>query len=175
MKLETAEKKSILKRPWFWVVIAVVVIGIIAIAGIDDADDDLQGSVFDSSIDMVKSGNPELIPNITYEQAYENFFGNPQWRGFTSDTGESVVEFAGDCTYDDEDARVYIQFVIDSESSFSLHYAHLNVGDETIPVDEQTFIEFVYTPFETYSEEVLGKALDDDVQRAFEEMYNSYD
>lgn len=174
MKLETAERKSIFKRSWFLVVIVVAVIGIIAIAGSGGFSDDLQGSIFDSNIDMVKTGSPELIPHITYEQAYENFFSNPQWRGFTADTGESVVEFTGGCTYYDEDAKVYIQFVIESETTFSMYYAHLNVNGETIYADEQTFIELVYTPFETYSEEVLGKVLDDDIQRSFEEIYNSY-
>lgn len=174
MKLEKAEKKSVFKRPWFWLVIAVAIIGVIAIVGSGDSNDDLQGSVFDSNIDMVKKGSPELIPDITYGQAYENFFANPQWRGFTADTGEHVVEFTGDCTYYDEDAQVYIQFVIESETSFSMYYAHLNVGGETISVDEQTFVELVYTPFKTYSEEVLGRALDDDVERTFEEIYNSY-
>lgn len=175
MKLEKAEKKSFFKKPWFWIVAVIVLVGFVAILGSEDnSNDDLQGSKYDSNIEMVKKGSPELIPNITYEQAYENFFGNPQWRGFTADTGEQVVEFTGDCTYYDEEAEVYIQFVLEGTTAFSLYYAHINVNGETISLDEQTIVELVYTPFATYSEEVLGKPLDDDVQEAFEEIYNSY-
>lgn len=174
MQLEKAGKKSVFKKPWFWIVIAVVV-GVIALVGSgEDSNGDLQGSKYDSNIEMVKSGSPELIPNITYEEAYDNFFGNPQWRGFTADTGEQVVEFTGECTYYDETAEVYIQFVMEGTTSFSMYYAHMNVGGETISLDEQTFIELLYTPFATYSEEVLGKQLDKDVQEIFEEIYNSY-
>ncbi|MBR2477148.1 MAG: hypothetical protein IKB50_03315 [Clostridia bacterium] len=136
-----------------------------------DTSSKLQGSRFDSNISMVKNGHPELIPDITYEEAYDNFFANPQWRGFEADDGSEVVEFSGECTYDGEDAEVYIQFVIEDEESFSMYYAEMTVGDETFEVDEQTFIELVYTPFETYSQEVLGKDLDRDVQDAFAEIY----
>lgn len=174
MQLEKAGKKSIFKKPWFWIAIIVAVIAIIALSGSDDGtSDDLQGSQFDSSIELVKGGAPLLIPDITYQDAYENFFDNPQWRGFTADTGEKVVEFTGDCLYYEEDAQVYIQFVIEEDDSFSMYYAHMNVGGETITLDEQTFIELVYTPFATYSEEVLGKELEDDVQEAFEQIYES--
>ena len=61
----------------------------------------------------------------------------------------------------------------DDDDSFSMYYAHMNVGDETITLDEQMFLELVYTPFATYSEEVLGKELEEDVQDAFEQIYES--
>ena len=152
-----------------------IVVLVISLVGCSDIEtnSDLQGSRFDSNISMVQNGYPELIPNITYKDAYDNFFVNPQWRGFKADDGSDVVEFSGECTYCDEDAEVYIQFVIEDEESFSMYYAGLTVGDEKFAADEQTFIELVYKPFETYSQEVLGEDLDQDVQDAFAEVFNS--
>ena len=139
----------------------------------EDSSGRLQGSTWDSNIAMVQDGYPVLIPNITYKEAYEYFFENPQWRGFEADDGSEVVEFSGECTYYDEEAAVYIQFVIDDEESFSMWYAGIIVGEEQFDADDQLFVELVYTPFATYSEEVLGEALSQDVQDAFAEMYYS--
>lgn len=125
----------------------------------EDSSGEFQGSSWNSDIAMVQNGYPVSIPNITYKEAYEYFFGNPQWRGFEADDGSEVVEFSGECTYHDEDAAVYIQFVIDDEESFSMRYARIIVGEEHFDADEQTLIELVYTPFATYSEEVLGEVL----------------
>lgn len=108
---------------------------------------------WDSNISMVQNGYPVSIPNITYKEAYDYFFENPQWRGF--------------------EAAVYIQFVIDDEESFSMWYAGFIVGEEQFDADEQLFVELVYTPFAIYSEEVLGKTLSQDVQDAFAELYDS--
>ena len=54
-----------------------------------------------------------------------------------------------------------------------MHYAGCTVGDEKFALSEQDFIGLVYTPFETYSQEVLGVDLSRDVQDAFEEIYAS--
>lgn len=166
-------KKCSIKRIWISLIMAVVLITALVGCSETDTNSDLQGSRFDSNILMVQNGHPEIIPNITYKEAYDNFFANPEWRGFKADDGSDVVEFSGECTYYDEEAEVYIQFVIDDEESFSMYYAGLTVGDEKFAVDDQTFVELIYTPFETYSQEVLGKDLDQDIQDAFVEIYNS--
>ena len=166
-------KKNILKK--IGVLIVAMVVFMLSLVGCaeTDTDSDLQGSRFDSNISMVQKGHPELIPNITYKEAYDYFFANPKWRGFTADDGSDVVEFSGECTYYDEDAEVYIQFVIDDEESFSMYHASLTVDGEKFTVDDQTFIELIYVPFETYSQDVLGEDLDQEVQDAFVEIYNS--
>ena len=166
-------KKVFFKKAWVSIITIVVLMTSLVGCSDIDTNSDLQGSIFDSNISMVKNGHPELIPDITYEEAYDNFFANPQWRGFEADDGSEVVEFSGECTYYDEEAKVYIQFVIEDEESFSMHYAGLTVGDEKFDADEQTFIELVYNPFESYSQEVLGEELGQDVQDAFSEIFAS--
>lgn len=54
-----------------------------------------------------------------------------------------------------------------------MYYAGLTVGDEKFDADEQTFIQLVYNPFELYSQEILGKDLDKNVQDSFEEIFAS--
>lgn len=136
---------------------------------------DLQGTVFDRHIAMVKDGSPVLIPEITYGDAYDHFFANPQWRGFTADDDSQVVEFSGECYYLEEEATVYIQFVVDDEEGyFDMYYVSIQVGDEKWAAGGEMFIDLVYTPFASYSEEVLGKELDPDVQQAFSDLYDAY-
>lgn len=131
-----------------------------------DSSGELQESRFDTNINAVKNGYPTLIPNITYAQAYEYFFGNPQWRGFDSDEGKEVVEFSGECEYMEEYATVYIQFVVEGEE-FTLHYASFEVDGEEIVADSQLINELIYTPFAEYSEEILGEPLSQEVKDAF--------
>lgn len=165
--------KLVFKRMWISIIAIIVLMTSLVGCSDSDTNGDLQGSRFDSNISMVQNGYPALIPDITYKEAYDNFFANPQWRGFKAETGEDVVEFSGECTYYNEEAKVYIQFVINDEETFSMHYAGCTVGDEKFALSEQDFIGLVYTPFETYSQEVLGVDLSRDVQDAFEEIYAS--
>ena len=85
-------------------------------------------------IEMVKNGTNERYPNITYGEAFEGFFANPEWNHFTSDKGE-VVEFTGDFYYMDEEAEAHFQFLIDLEdSTFDLEYFAINDESQNILV-----------------------------------------
>ena len=162
------------------VVIVVIIIGI-AMVAMSDGDSDgssdkeassqLQGTADDERIDGVKGGNPSLIPNITYEDAYAHFFGNPTWRYFDADDGSEVVEFVGDCTYNDDPAEVYIQFVLGDDDTFTMHYARLKVNGKFIETDEKDMFQLVYKPFSQYAEEVLEEPLDDEVEEQFYDWY----
>ena len=134
--------------------------------------DELQGSWFDSRISIVKNGSPELIPNITYDDAYGNFFTNPKWRCFDAEGGEEVVEFSGGCTYGGDDAEVYIQFLLDEDhETFELYYAGITTAEGKTVADDNLILQLIYTPFSDYSENVLGESLDPETEAAFEEMY----
>lgn len=166
-------KRMFFKKIWVMLIVLIIMMVTLVACSNEDSSGQLQGTIWDSNIAMVQNGYPVLIPNITYKEAYDYFFDNPQWRGFEADDGSDVVEFSGECLYYDEEAEVYIQFVLDDEESFSMWYVGIIVGEEQFDADDQLFIELVYTPFATYSEEVLGETLSQDVQDAFSEMYDS--
>ena len=46
---------------------------------------------------MVKNGYRSDKPDLTYNTAFENYFGTPTWKYFKSDDGDNIVEFTGDC------------------------------------------------------------------------------
>lgn len=78
-------------------------------------------------IDFVKQGSPIDYPDITYEQAFNNYFGNCEWTYFKSDDDEDVVEFNGLCSYGGKDAKIKIQFLLDvSDGSFIAYTAAID-------------------------------------------------
>lgn len=78
-------------------------------------------------IDFVKQGSPTSYPNITYEKAFNNYFGDCKWNYFVSDEEEDVVEFNGICSYRGQDADIKIQFVLDvAHDSFEVYAATIN-------------------------------------------------
>lgn len=87
------------------------------------------------------------------------------------DDGSEVVEFVGDCTYNDDPAEVYIQFVFYSDDGFSLEYACIKVNGEIIETEESDIFQLIYKPFSQYAEEVLEEPLDDEVEEKFFEWY----
>lgn len=78
-------------------------------------------------VKMVKGGHPNDNPNVTYDQAFTEFFGTPRWKYFKSDENLDVVEFTGDCTYQDVEVKARIQFVVDEDNgTFEATYLAFN-------------------------------------------------
>ena len=76
---------------------------------------------------MVKNGHRENNPNLTYSAAFENFFGTPTWKYIKTESGENVVEFTGDCTYQDTQVKARLQFIVDEEAGkFEAGYLGFN-------------------------------------------------
>lgn len=68
----------------------------------------------DPYIESIKSANMTGY-DFTYNQAFSNFFANPKWSHFTSDDGFEVIEFTGNCEYDNQQVKALIQFKITKE------------------------------------------------------------
>ena len=76
---------------------------------------------------MVKGGYRSNNPDVTYDKAFSSFFGTPRLRFFESEDGLDVVEFTGDCTYQDVPVKARIQFVVDEENgTFEAVYLAFN-------------------------------------------------
>jgi uncharacterized protein YxeA len=65
---------------------------------------------------MVKNGYPNDFPNSTYGDSFEKFFSSPTWKYFKSDDGKDVVEFTGNCTYQDVKVKARMQFILDVDA-----------------------------------------------------------
>ena len=80
-----------------------------------DANDQLQNIVNKDNeyVLMVKNGHPTDYPNTTYSTSFESFFGSPTWKYFKSDDGQDVVEFTGNCTYQNVEVKARMQFILD--------------------------------------------------------------
>lgn len=76
---------------------------------------------------MVKNGYRENNPALTYDKAFSAFFGTPRWKYFKGDKGQDVVEFTGDCTYQDVAVKARMQFVVDEkQGTFETTYLAFN-------------------------------------------------
>lgn len=93
---------------------------------IQDTIDDLASSD-NKYVKMVKGGYRVDNPDLTYEKAFSDFFSTPRWNYFESEDGKNIVEFTGDCTYQDTVVKARIQFVVDEENgTFEATYLALN-------------------------------------------------
>ncbi len=81
----------------------------------------------DEHVTFVKNGSPTSYPDITYDEAFSNFFSNRSWKYFESTDGKDVVEFNGDCLYSDVEVTATIQFVLNmDDGTFELTYLAFN-------------------------------------------------
>lgn len=113
-------------------------------------------------INYVKEGNPELYPDITYGQAFGDFFSNPKWKYFESDGGLDVVEFSGGCLYADVEVMVSIQFVINvDEGEFTVEYFAMN----DVPQSEFMTIVIMDKVFESYGNSNANHVIEEDISK----------
>lgn len=98
-------------------------------------------------IESVKQGSPNYYPNITYEKAFNNYFGNCEWSYFVSEDDEDIVEFNGNCTYRNKDVKIKIQFIVDYKNKTFWPNAIAINGTEQSPEDIFTIIEMVFEAY----------------------------
>ncbi len=118
----------------------------------------------DPKVLSVKNGHPIAYPNITYDQAFSEFFAYPTWKYFSGtkegpdEDGDGkpdykvenvdVVEFTGRCMYADVEAKALIQFTLDADKgTFTATYLSLN----ELPQNGLMLITLVNKAFESYS------------------------
>ena len=122
-------------------------------ATLDGAGEELEDTIANATdadnkyVQMVKGGYRPDDPDVTYEDAFTAFFGTPRWKYFESEDGQDVVEFTGDCTYQDVPVKARIQFVVDEENgTFEASYLAFN----EVPQDALTLAAVISKAFEEY-------------------------
>ena len=73
----------------------------------------------DSHVLMVKNGCPSNYPDSPYGQVFEKYFENPSWGYFQAKDEKGnivdIVEFTGDCEFENADYKAQIQFTVDDK------------------------------------------------------------
>lgn len=85
----------------------------------------------DKNVTLVKTGTMQMEPNIEIGKAFDKFFANPKWKSFKSTDNQQIVQFDGDCTWNDRPAKCTMQFIILNNTNFELHYVGINGNGTT--------------------------------------------
>ncbi|MBR7132805.1 MAG: hypothetical protein IKD04_04680 [Clostridia bacterium] len=114
-------------------------------------------------VDVVKNSVPEGY-NVTYGEAFADFFTDATWEGFNADDGRKVAEFKGTFLMDGENATVLMQYTMDDvNDTFELSYFTINgeIQDmETYALlMESVFEKKPKTDLETSSEEASSEEI----------------
>ena len=133
---------------WVWAIVIVCIVLFFGLWGLFSLGKPILLSYENNRhINFVKNGSPASYPNITYDEAFSNFFANRHWEYFKSDDGYDVVEFTGDCLYRDAEVTVTLQFILDvDEETFEAGYLAFNGVPQSMIV-EYVLLEKV---FESY-------------------------
>ena len=119
----------------------------------------------DEHVLFVKGGTNPNYPEVTYEEAFEDFFSLPTWKYFKGtkqgqdDDGDGVsdytednvdvVEFTGTCLYQDVEVKALIQFTLDTDNgTFEATYLSFN----EVPQSTLILLALLNTVFESYVE-----------------------
>ena len=137
-----------------------LVIATVMLCGCDYKSGDAKDQYYDvmqsddPHVLSVKKGHPVSYPEITYESAFDYFFGNPTWKYFEgtrneSDTIYDVVEFTGRCLYQETEVKALIQFTLnDDGETFSPTYLSFN----DVPQSELLLLSLIEKAFTSYQE-----------------------
>ena len=120
-------------------------------------EEEENGLTADQYIQMVVNGYRVEDPEHSYGEAFDAFFASPHWKFFVSEEDEKVVEFTGDCTYQDAPVTACIQFVIDEENStFEAAWLDLN----GVPQDTLTLNALITKAFDELVGDAAGPSVD---------------
>ena len=100
-------------------------------------------------VEGVKNGYYEGLEEITYGDAFKEFFSHRTWKSIDGDDGEEMVEFTGHCLYQDQDVNVRLQFIL-SDDGERFVPGDLYI-DEKLQNGSQTDA-LLYKVFTTYAE-----------------------
>ncbi|PEU85833.1 hypothetical protein CN386_01710 [Bacillus cereus] len=78
-------------------------------------------------VQQIKTAKLPGYEKMTIEEAFHKFFKNPKWKYFVSEDHEEIVEFTGNCVYQEQEVKAKIQFVLNKENqTFKLKAMALN-------------------------------------------------
>lgn len=81
------------------------------------------GGTGDKYVQLVRDGTLAAYPQMTVGEAFDDFLSNPKWESIRSDDEARFVNVTGGIIYDDEDAEIVVQFIVDEENESFQYYA----------------------------------------------------
>ena len=110
------------KRPWglskiLELVSAVILLVIVVVFTLSS------GGTGDKYVQLVRDGTLEAYPQMTVGEAFNGFLSNPKWESVRSDDEVRFVNVSGGIIYDDEEAEIVVQFIVDEENESFQYYA----------------------------------------------------
>jgi hypothetical protein len=166
--------------------IAFTVLSQSGVLQIGKSAEDAVGSIFQQNNEYVlavKGGSLETYPNITYEQAFESFFDSPRWiyKQIVDDgeefKGKQLVEFTGDCSYNNAPVKARFQFLLDMNAGTFETYA---LSFNEVPQIDLIKYSLIEKAFQEYasendvSEEEEYNQSYDDPPVSYEDEYEDY-
>lgn len=125
--------------------------GILYTESLGENEADSEGSNY---IKIIKEGSPEEYDEITYGDAFSDFFSDPDWEYVPSENGKDIVQFTGGCLYAEKDITVCIKFII-KDKTFQCTY--MDYDGEKQDQDEINYM--IDTVFSSYIEDnEMGEA-----------------
>ncbi|MCH5185368.1 MAG: hypothetical protein J1F64_04495 [Oscillospiraceae bacterium] len=157
-----------------------IITGAIALSvsscGMSQAEDSMKDAL--NSLQTKDSKEVQSIKNgylsaystdITIGKAFEDFFGLPMWQSFKSDTDEQIIEFNGQCMYNDKTVGATIQFILNDDDTFQLYALAFNDIEQNM-LTLNALMEKVY-------EKDNNETQDDEgwVDESYEDYYDDSD
>jgi len=147
-----------------------LIVGMIVVSGcgVSDVTDQIANvsQATDEHVLGVKNGHPYSYPDITYGQAFDNFFGTPTWKYFVgtkdgpdddedgkpdyTEDNVDIVEFTGYCTYSDVEVKALLQFTL-SKDDDTFEATYLSFND--VPQSTLIMYALLDKAFEEYQSE----------------------
>lgn len=80
----------------------------------------------DKYVQLVRNGNLNMAENVPIGKAFDQFFNNGKWKSFMSENDERIVEFNGECLWNNNPATCCVQFRILNDNTFEVAYLDIN-------------------------------------------------
>ena len=80
----------------------------------------------DKYVQTVKNGSLDMAKGVPIGKAFDQFFSNEKWESFVSENNERIVEFNGECRWNNNPATCSVQFRILNDSRFEVSYLDIN-------------------------------------------------
>lgn len=99
----------------------------------------------DPHVLSVKGGTLSNYPNQPIGDSFSEFFDNPTWEYFVADSGEEIVEFAGNLMYEETEVKARLQFIMHQDNTFEVGALSFNDVPQNIIVTNQ-MLRAVFIP-----------------------------